>query len=88
MLLGLPGTVIYSGDMQNLTNCACSGQKGEKGQDGSVVFVNDTMNVAKGEKGKKNIFSSYLRSTKTISFQVNEVCVGRKENRVRWLVLL
>lgn len=50
--IGLPGTVIYS-DLQNLTNCACSGQKGDKGQDGSVIFVNDTTNVAKGEKGER-----------------------------------
>lgn len=39
--------------MQNITNCACASQKGEKGQDGSVIFVNDTTNVAKGEKGDR-----------------------------------
>lgn len=44
-----------------IQNFQIKGQKGEKGQDGSVVFVNDTMNAAKGEKGDGANFEIKIR---------------------------
>lgn len=77
--------------MQNLTNCACAGQKGDKGADGSVVYVNGTnggivSSTAKGEKGERGPRGKKGKQVmKSFVFDREMHNISKIHSRVQWV---